>query len=163
MRVYSRKNGDQGKKGQEAEGQRLFSLSEPKSAGIISILMEWCTYAEAGWAFLTGAVEIIYALAWRDDVKVAGNPRLLMLHTSMSAKGETSLALWPLKSSVLSPGLQDSRRECRRRQGQWNKMVSLSSIHSTELCAAKTQWEQRALDSGRKPQFNLASASFQLQ
>lgn len=71
-------------------------------------------HGQSGWASLTGAVQIIYVLAWRDDVKVAGSPRLLMLHTFMSVKGETSLALWSLKSPVLSAGFAELQKEMQK-------------------------------------------------
>ena len=92
--------------------------------------------------------------------KAASNSRLPMLHTSMSAQGETSPVLCLLKSPVLSLGPRTLRKDAEGAKENGIKGFIVQYSLCTEMCAAKKQRELRALDSLSRPEFNLASANF---
>ena len=161
MCLFTRQDENQGQTCQEAAGQRLVSPSRHNSAGISSLLREKYTQAEAGWISFHGCCRNYLCIGLEEMMsKVASNSRLLMLYTSTSAQGESSPALWSLKSPVPLPVPQDPKREHRRSQGEWNQRFHCSAFTMYWTVCCKAQWEQRALDSVRRPEFDLASANF---
>lgn len=74
-----------------------------------------------------------------DGVKSSSNSRLPMLHTPMSAQGETSPVLWLLKSPVLSLGPRTLRKDAEGAKKSGIKKFIVRCSLCTELCAAKKQ------------------------
>ena len=91
--------------------------------------------------------------------KVASNSRFPMLDTSTSTRGNQSCPLvTKISCSSLRP--QDLKKDAEGAKESGIKGFIVQYSLCTEMCAATKQRELRALDSLRRPEFNLTSDNF---